>query len=287
MTPILNFTSGLLTGVSGSSTSGSDTGARQYSFIDGICVGVSEIIPGVMKNTQNFTFIDGILVGVSGSISGSTSGSGGGGGGSGSIVGNMSADHLGIYAESNRYYANYSTFPYPHWTEYIAGTGINTSGSNTFTTRYFNGDVVADRETTTYNSIRDYIICVAHAPEEGYWTIQWDIEIVNPGDVSYADSGHNVHDGSVMIEDLQQADSNAFSEDGNYLSGGGIYGQYYGTYTNPVPHSQILSSRSLIGGYWQHSFIGNVNQYIGIGIFSSDRRADIQYIIHGVYGTKV
>ena len=79
MTPILNFTSGLLTGVSGSSTSGSDTGARQYSFIDGICVGVSEIIPGVIKNTQNFTFIDGLLVGVSGSISGSTSGSGGGG----------------------------------------------------------------------------------------------------------------------------------------------------------------------------------------------------------------
>ena len=283
---ILNFVDGILTGVSGgSSISGSDAGARKYTWVDGVLVGRSAIMPGVQKNQQNFTFIDGLLVGVSGSISGSISGSGGGS--SGSIAGNIAISNVGIYAGSNRYYAHYSTFPYPNWAEYISSGTISISGSATFITNAYNGDVVADRETNTYNSIRDFLIVEANAPAEGYWTIQWDIEIVNPNATAYADSSHAVHYGSVMIEDLLQADSYPFIDDDNYLNGGGAYGQFYGTYTNPVPHSQILSGRALIGGYWHHSFNGNRNQYLGIGIFSSDRTDNIQYIIHGVYGTQV
>jgi len=124
MTPILNFTSGLLTGVSGSSTSGSDTGARQYTFIDGICVGVSDIVPGVAKNTQQFSFINGFLVNVSGSISSGSS--------SGSIVppppgGNIQfITDSGSYVSFYQFYYNAGGQLYP----YNLGSGSFVSSSS-------------------------------------------------------------------------------------------------------------------------------------------------------------
>jgi hypothetical protein len=73
MTPILNFTSGFLTGVSGSTIT--STTARKYTFVNGLCTNIGGIIPGAQKNQQVFSFVNGILVGVSGSVSGSSSGS--------------------------------------------------------------------------------------------------------------------------------------------------------------------------------------------------------------------
>lgn len=71
MSETLNFINGLLVGASGSNLSGSDIGARSYTFINGLLTNVSPIMPGAIGNQQNFSFINGLLVNVSGSISGS------------------------------------------------------------------------------------------------------------------------------------------------------------------------------------------------------------------------
>jgi len=73
MTKELTFTNGLLTNASGSSLNNPSTGARAYTFINGILTNVGQVLPGVTPSQLNMTFTNGLLTNyyiVSGSSTG-------------------------------------------------------------------------------------------------------------------------------------------------------------------------------------------------------------------------
>ena len=75
MTKELTFTNGLLTNSSGSSLNNPSSGARAYTFINGILTNVGQVLPGVTPAQLQMTFTNGLLTAyyiVSGSSSASS-----------------------------------------------------------------------------------------------------------------------------------------------------------------------------------------------------------------------
>lgn len=75
MTKSLNFINGLLTGTSGSSLNNPSTGARAYTFVNGILTNVGQVLPNITPAQLRMDFNNGLLTGyyiISGSSSGSS-----------------------------------------------------------------------------------------------------------------------------------------------------------------------------------------------------------------------